>query len=180
MDITNNLNIIMQQLQAVIYSPLSRLLILSCSSQIASMIAKLIITAVKAKKISVKTMAQYGGMPSSHTVFITSFVFGIAFEPSYGWNSPFFTFGVIVSSITLIDTIRFRGTVDRINDVLRKVIDNDKKLKESVDLPKSIAHTPAEVIGGIVFALLYTMLFYLLLYNVFPAWANAVPLVVPK
>ena len=121
MHIYENLLMILKQLTLIIYSPLNRLLILACSSQLASMIAKFIITSIKTKSLSFKTMTSYGGMPSSHTVFVTSFAFGIALDPDYGWRHPLFAFSIIVSAIVLIDTIRFRGTLDRVNTILKKV-----------------------------------------------------------
>ena len=74
----------------------------------------------------------------------------------------------LLSAIILTDAIRLRGTIDKLNDILRKVINKDKSLKESVKFPALIAHTTAEVIGGIIFAFLYTIVFYLFLYNIFP------------
>ncbi|MCK4799012.1 MAG: divergent PAP2 family protein [Spirochaetes bacterium] len=159
---------ILNQLALIIYSPLSRLLILACSSQIASMITKLIITSIRAKKISFEDMANYGGMPSSHTVFVTSFTFGIALDHNFGWNHPFFTLSLIISAIILIDTIRFRGTVDKLNDILKEVVEKDKELKQSIKFPKHIAHSASEVVGGIIFSFLYTITFYLFLYRIFP------------
>lgn len=168
MHVYDNLSMLLKQLALIIYSPLNRLLILACSSQIASMIAKFIISSIKMKRLSFKNMANYGGMPSSHTVFITSFVFGIALDPNFGWQHPFFTFSLIISAIVLTDTIRFRGTVDKLTIILNKVIDKDEELKKLIKLPGYIAHTFAEVIGGLIFSFLYTVLFYLFFYRVFP------------
>ena len=117
MFIYENLQLILKQIINIIYSPLNRLLILACSSQIASMIAKVIIYSIRAKSFSFKNMATYWGMPSSHTVFITSFLFGTALDPNYGWQDPLFTFSLILSALVLIDTIRFRGTVDKLNNI---------------------------------------------------------------
>ena len=168
MNIHENFLIILSQLYQVIYSPFNRLLILTCSSQIASMIAKLIITSIKMKKLTFKNMANYGGMPSSHTVFITTFVFGVALDPGFGWQHPFFAFSIILSAIILTDAIRLRGTIDKLNNILRVVVNKDKSFKDKVNFPALIAHTTSEVIGGIIFAFLYTIVFYLLLYSIFP------------
>ena len=168
MNIQENFIMILGQLYQVIYSPFNRLLILTCSSQIASMIAKLIITSIKMKKISFKNMVKYGGMPSSHTVFITTFVFGVAFDPGFGWQHPFFAFSIILSAIILIDTIRLRGTIDKLNNIIKIIVNKDKSIKEAIKFPALIAHTTPEVLGGIFFAFLYTIVFYLFLYNIFP------------
>lgn len=169
MNIYENFIMLINQFYQIIYSPFNRLLILCCSSQIASMIAKVVISSIKNKKISFNNMADYGGMPSSHTAFITSFVFGIAFDPNFGWRHPFFAFSIVLSGIILADTIKLRGTIDKLNVVLKTIVNEDKSLKNSMKFPSYIAHTAAEVVGGIIFAFLYTLLFYLFLYDIFPS-----------
>ena len=63
MQIYENLNMLLKQLISIIYSPFNRLLILACSSQIASMIAKLhSIEKCKTKKIDPKKQK---ALPSS-------------------------------------------------------------------------------------------------------------------
>jgi len=168
MEISNNFNMLIGQLLGMFqHSILNRLLILSCSAQIASMLAKLFINSIKAKKINSVNFAGYGGMPSSHTVFAMSFVFGVVLDKNLGFQSPYFVVGLVFSAIMMMDAVRFRGTVDKVNDALRLVIDNNSDLKDKVKLPKHIAHKTSEVIGGMIFAFLYTFLFYLFLYNVF-------------
>ena len=152
MNIHDNFLMLLGQFVSIVYSPFSRLLILVCSAQIASMIAKFIISSFKAKKFSLKSMVNYGGMPSSHTVFITTFVFGIALDQDFGWNHPFFTLSLVLSALVLIDTIRLRGTIDKINDILKKVVSENEKLKKEIKMPKKIAHTPKEVMGGLIFS----------------------------
>lgn len=169
MQITNNIQILIQQLINIIYSPLNRLLILACSSQIASMLTKAIISSIKNKKFSLKNMSKYGGMPSSHTVFVTSIIFGIAFDKNFGWQHPLLTFGIVISSVVLTDAVRLRGTVDKLNNTLKEVINNHDELKDKITLPKHIAHTPLEVVVGIGFAFVYTLFFYALFYSIFPS-----------
>jgi uncharacterized protein len=167
MNIHENFIMLCNQLMHIYESAFSHLLILSCTSQIASMIAKLFIYSIKNKKIDIKNMAKYGGMPSSHTVFVMSFVFGVALDPKLGWMHPLFVFSLIVSSIILIDTIRLRGTVDKINKAVQDIIDKDKNLSRNISLPNFIAHKVSEVISGIIFAFFYTFLFYLFFYHLF-------------
>jgi uncharacterized protein len=167
MQIYDNYLMLIKQISNIIYSPLSRLLVLSCSSQVASMIAKLIIYSIKNKKFAFSNMANYGGMPSSHTVYIMSFVFGTAFDPNLGWFHPVFVLSLVVSTIILVDTVRFRGTVDKLNHAISIIIEKDISLKDKIVLPKLIAHKVSEVISGIIFAFFYTFLFYLLFYHVF-------------
>jgi len=167
MNIYDNLIMLKEQFINFIYFPFNRLLILSVTAQISSMFAKLIINAVRSKKISYKKMATYGGMPSSHTAFVMAAVFGIGFDKEFGWRDPLFTISLVVAMIVIIDAVRLRGTVDRLKNIIKQLVENDKELNGKVVIPKNIAHTSAEVIGGIVFAFLYTLVFYLFFYNFF-------------
>lgn len=168
MDIVSNFNMLVGQLISMFCdSFLNRVLILSCSAQIMSMLAKGVIGFFKTKKFDPKKIFHYGGMPSSHTVFITSFVFGIGLDKNYGFAHPLFTFGIISSALVLMDAVRLRGVVDKLNVTLKEIIDNDKDLQGKYQTPKIIAHKPSEIIGGIVFAFVYTFLFYLFFYGVF-------------
>ncbi|MBN2545111.1 MAG: divergent PAP2 family protein [Spirochaetes bacterium] len=155
------------QLINFIYSPLNRLLILAVTAQVFSMFMKLIINAIKSKKISYKKMATYGGMPSSHTAFVMAVVFGIGFDKQLGWRDPLFTVSLVLAMIVIIDAVRLRGTVDRLKDIIKQLVKKDKDLNDSTVIPKNIAHTASEVIGGVVFAFFYTIIFYLFFYNIF-------------
>lgn len=166
MDIVNNFNLITLQFKNFFLSFLNRVLFLATTAQIVSMIIKLIINIIKNKKIFFNIMTSYGGMPSSHTVFVMSYVFGIALDPKYGWTSPFFSMGIIFAAIVIVDAIKFRGTVDKINKSVKKIIESDPKYS-NIDLPKDIAHKVSDVIVGIIFAFIYTVTFYLFFYNFF-------------
>lgn len=162
MDIYSNLHMLIGQIISIFDSRYNALIIIAVTSQIASMFTKVIIEAIKTKKLSFKTMSQYGGMPSSHTVFIMSFVFGMALDKRFGWKDPLLSFSIVVSAIVLIDTVRFRGTLDKLNKIVQEHLP-----AKNIKFPKFIAHTSAEVIGGVIFAFIYTFLFYLFFYNLF-------------
>lgn len=166
MDIGQNFVMLIEQIIKIFTAFFNKTLILACSAQIASMGAKFVINSIKNGKITVKEMASYGGMPSSHTTFIMAYVFGVALDPKIGWTSEILTFGIVVSAMILMDTIRFRGTVDKINEQTRKLL--EKTGNADIIMPKYIAHKGSEVIGGIIFAFLYTFTFYLFFYNLFP------------
>jgi acid phosphatase family membrane protein YuiD len=168
MNISANFIMLKEQIYQILFSPFNRLLILACSSQIASMLVKMAIKFFKTRKFSIKEMVQYGGMPSSHTAFITSLAFGIALDKNYGWQHPLFAVIIVLSGLILADTIKLRGTIDKLNTFLSQAIEKDKELANKIKMPKMVAHTPAEVIAGVIFAFIYTFLFYLFLYDLFP------------
>ncbi|OHD12495.1 MAG: hypothetical protein A2086_10470 [Spirochaetes bacterium GWD1_27_9] len=168
MDISSNFFMLVDQFKTMFpNSFLNRILILVCSAHISSMILKGIINSIKQRKLNFKNMANYGGMPSSHTVFAISFTFGIAFDKNYGFSHPLFVLSIIVAAIIIMDAVRLRGTIDNINDILKEVTKTNPDLKDKIKFPKNVAHKLSEVLGGIVFAFIYTLIFYLFFYNVF-------------
>lgn len=144
----------------------NRVLIMSLTAQFFSMVLKGTIKSIKNKKFSFKEMSSYGGMPSSHTAFIVSSVIGIGLEDNFGWTSPLFGFAIIMAFIILVDAIKFRGNVDKINDNLTEVI-NKTNLENEVSNPHHIAHKVNEVIAGVIFAFFYTFIFYVFFYKYF-------------
>jgi len=166
--IASNFFMMINQLKGMFYySALNRLLILSCSAQVASMLAKLLINSFKAKGLKADGIANYGGMPSSHTVFAMSFVFGVVLDKDLGFGSPFFVVALIFAAIMMMDAVRLRGAIDKIGDAVKSLVDEHPELKDKIKVPKHVAHTTAEVIGGLIFAFLYTFIFYLFLYSLF-------------
>lgn len=157
--IQENLTFLLNSCSGVWKVLFNRVMILSCTSQIFSMFVKAIIKSIKNRKFSLKEMASYGGMPSSHTAFIVSATLGLGIE--YGWTSAAFGFGIVSALIVLVDAIKLRGTIDTINKHSFRLTAKDSPEAEAIKQPKFIAHKLSEVIGGIVFAVIYTFLFYL-------------------
>ncbi len=164
MMIKENLQLIIPQIIKILEFPFNRIFLLAVSSQIVSMIIKLITVTIKNRRFSLKAMAQYGGMPSSHTAFIVSMVFGAGLDPAIGFKSPLFAFGFVLAALTLSDAIKFRGNVDKLNNIVSKIIESDDKFKDVV-MPSKIAHTPLEVVVSIVFSFFYTLVFYMFFYS---------------
>ena len=158
MDIVANFSLIVQQLSGCLGIFSNRVFWLAVTSQLASMITKMIIVSIQNRKFSVMNMFIYGGMPSSHTAFVMALVFGCMLEPSIGWRHPLTACVFVLSMIILSDAIRFRGAVDKIN---AEVQDLSERTGITVNMPRFVAHKPEEVVAGIIFAFIYTLLFYL-------------------
>lgn len=163
-------NIKNQFLPFLFFMVTNKVLVLGLVTQVTSMFVKAIIKSIKNKKFSLKNMADYGGMPSSHTAFIISVALGIGIEAEVGWFHPSYAFVIIMVFIVLVDAIKLRGNIDSLNRVLSNIIDENPSLKEKITLPKQIAHTTPEVIGGIVYAFISTFFFYLFFDSFFPLY----------
>lgn len=166
MYILENINFLLERLSGITGILFNKVFILGVSAQFFSMVTKGLIKSAKTGKFSLKKMSDYGGMPSSHTAFIISTVLGVGIETDKGFSSPIFALAFVVALIVLVDAVKFRGNVDKINANLSDVI-NDSELKEKLKNPKFIAHKSEEVIAGALFAVIYTFIFYALFNNLF-------------
>ncbi len=167
-NIHNNFNMLMGQFISLFTdSFFNRALILCCSAHILSMVFKLVLNSIKNKKFDPKSAFNYGGMPSSHTVFIMSFVFGIAFDPNFGFSSAMLVLSIIMAAVILMDAVRLRGAIDQLNIAVSEIAKENPELKSKIAIPRLVAHKTNEVIAGIVFAFVYTFLFYLFFYHIF-------------
>lgn len=167
MQLAANLASYFDKLSGILGILTNRILVMAVTAQLASMVVKGIIKSIKNGKFSFKQMSDYGGMPSSHTTFIISCLIGIGLEDGYGWRSPLFGFAGVMAFIILVDAVKFRGNVDKLNDNLAEVIDKTENLRGTLKNPHHIAHQLNEVIAGIIFAFIYTFVFYLFFYNLF-------------
>lgn len=166
MDIAQNLAELADKIPGILAILKNKVFILGISAQFFSMLTKGIIKSVKTRSFSLKKMADYGGMPSSHTSFIVSALFGLGLETPGGFQSPVFGIAAVVALIILVDAVKFRGNVDRINGNVTELIKHNG-LSDSVKNPKFIAHKINEVVAGVVFAAIYTFLFYMLFGGLF-------------
>lgn len=100
-----------------------------------------------------------GGMPSTHTAFISSITTLIGLE--VGFDTPLFALALVMSLIVCYDAIGVRWEAGQqateinklvsildLHQGLRKEMDEFKKLKEEV------GHKPLEVIGGLAVGIL--------------------------
>lgn len=164
MDIISNFSVLIQQLSGCLGLFSNRVFWLAVTSQLASMIVKMAVVSIRDRKFSVMNMFIYGGMPSSHTVFVMSLVFGCMFEPGIGWKHPLTACVFVLAMIILSDAIRFRGAVDKIN---AEVQDLSERTGVTVNMPRFVAHKPEEVAAGVIFSFVYAFLFYLFFFGLF-------------
>ena len=147
----SNMQALIEKMSGIIWIFTNKVLILAITAQFFSMVTKGIIKSIKTKEISFKKMADYGGIPSSHTAFIVAALLGLGMELQKGFASPEFGILAVVAMIILVDAVKFRGNVDKINANLKETIVHSG-LADKITQPKFIAHKVSEVVAGIVFA----------------------------
>ena len=117
-------------------------------------VLKIIIEAVKNRRINFKRIIGAGGMPSSHaalTVALTTSLW-----KDFGANDPMVAIALIFTLVVLYDAAGVRRAVGRQAVVLNKIIEELIQHKPVTDkrLMEFLGHTPLQVLGGIALGLL--------------------------
>lgn len=135
-------------------------ILIPLSAIVFAQLIKFIIETIKFGRIRFTRLFNgSGGMPSTHTSFVTSITMLIGLQT--GFDTPLFGLAFVVSLIVCYDAIGVRwesgqqaNTINRLVGILdlhrglQKEMDEFKKLKEEV------GHKPQEVLGGIVVGVL--------------------------
>jgi len=130
-----------------------------CAWFVAQVI-KILLELIRKKKLNLRLLMSSGGMPSSHSSFVTAVTTVIGLTE--GFDSPIFALGAIVSLIVMYDASGVRRAAGNqakvINDLIASIenpnIKLDKKLKEM------LGHTPVQVAAGAVLGIAIALIFY--------------------
>lgn len=114
---------------------------------------------------NLRNLIMNGGMPSSHSVFVTSFIILIGYNQ--GIQSPVFAVALIVTILAIHSAFRIRVHIGRngkaINYLLRTLKKEHPKLKDVPEQTEITGHNPSEVFAGIVLGALGTIITILLI-----------------
>ncbi|MDR1774035.1 MAG: divergent PAP2 family protein [Clostridioides sp.] len=105
----------------------------------------------KEKRIDLPRMLISGGMPSSHSSFVTSLATVVGVEK--GFNSSEFAITAVLALIIMYDAAGVRRAVGRQAEILNQIIDDWQHKKEFKQdkLKELIGHTPMQVwFGGLL------------------------------
>ena len=115
------------------------------------------------KKLDLSRFFGSGGMPSSHTAFVTSLA--IMVGATLGFDSACFAIAVILAAIVMYDASGVRhetGVQGQVlNEIVRKVFVDGQPITD-VELKELVGHTKVEVAGGFVVGVLTALIFILL------------------
>ena len=102
----------------------------------------------KEKRIDFKRIIISGGMPSSHSSFVTSLAMLVGFDK--GFASTEFAITAVFAIIVMYDASGVRRAVGKQATILNKILDDlhHKKHIEQKRLKELIGHTPKEVLFG--------------------------------
>ncbi len=106
------------------------------------------------KLIDLSRIFMSGGMPSSHSSFVTSLSTLVGIER--GFNSTEFAICAVFSLIVMYDASGVRRAVGKQAAILNKIVEDlhNKKHIEHETLKELVGHTPKEVICGAILGVL--------------------------
>lgn len=109
--------------------------------------------------IDIKRIFISGGMPSSHSSFVTCLSTLIGKE--YGFNSGIFAVAAVFSCIIMYDASGVRQAVGKQATLLNQLIEDwhNKKVIQHEKMKELIGHTPKEVFLGAMLGIFIGMIF---------------------
>ena len=139
--------------------PFSYSLISAIIAQVLCQITKFISYSIKDKKLKTKYLFTAGGMPSSHSAFVSALAVSIGLYS--GFNSELFAVSFVFSAVIIYDAYRLRGTVQTHSKLLLKLI---RLLNEDEREPieQMVGHTVLEIFIGIITGIFFAVLLYVL------------------
>ena len=102
----------------------------------------------KEKRIDFKRIIISGGMPSSHSSFVTSLAMLVGFDK--GFASTEFAITAVFAIIVMYDASGVRRAVGKQAEILNQIVDDffHGKFDQHKKLKQLVGHTPKEVLFG--------------------------------
>lgn len=130
----------------------NKVFMISFISWFSAQLLKVVLTLFTQKKLDFSRFVGSGGMPSSHSSFVTGLASSMGILQ--GFDSPEFALALVFALIVMYDAAGVRMAVGKQARILNAIVDdfqkhrkhafNEKRLKELV------GHTPVEVFAGAI------------------------------
>lgn len=135
----------------------------SALSWAIAQIIKIIIDIVENKTLDWRLITSSGGMPSSHTSFVTSLGFSVGF--TQGFDTTLFAVCFVIAMVVMYDAAGVRRAAGKQAAVLNIIMDRMEShgLKIDVKLKELLGHTPVEVGAGALLGFIMSFTFFVLL-----------------
>lgn len=129
---------------------LSASLVTAIVIQVLCQLYKVAYHSFKDRRLRFRWFFSAGGMPSAHTAFVTALSLSIGLNT--GFDSEVFAVSLVFSVIVVYDILRLRSAVQRLSDILKKLVADRGEAAQPTDSllrpPPDVGHTPAEVLVG--------------------------------
>ncbi len=123
-------------------------------------ILKVIITAMTEKTLALDRLFASGGMPSSHSAFVTALTVIIGVQ--HGFGSVYFALSAAFALVVMYDACGVRRSVGEQAKVLNEVIAALKEHSEMGDqkaIREILGHSPLQVVMGFLLGIVVGLLF---------------------
>lgn len=133
----------------------NHIIIVTMVSWLLAQSMKLIIDKIKHRKIDFTRIVGAGGMPSSHSAFVTSLATSIGYQA--GLNSTEFALAFSFAAVVMYDAAGVRRSAGKQARVLNKIVQDLYSKEHTVKkerLKELIGHSPVEVFAGAVLGIL--------------------------
>lgn len=122
-------------------------------------VIKIIINLIKHRKFDFKLIISSGGMPSSHSSFVSAMT--IAVGQKTGYDSILFAICTIMSLVVMYDAAGVRRAAGQQAAILNKIMDEIRTNTLNVEkrLKELLGHTPVEVAAGALLGIIIAVVF---------------------
>lgn len=121
----------------------------------SAQVLKVVIESIIAKKFTWESILASGGMPSSHSAFVTAMATVIGFD--YGVGSVYFAFAAAFAMVVMYDACGVRRAVGEQAKALNRIIGalrENSTIGQEKALKEILGHSPFQVAMGFVLGLL--------------------------
>ena len=121
---------------------------------------KVLIYYVRYHKINFRLFVGTGGMPSSHSAFVSCLATTIGFETA--WNSPVFLLALGMAVVIMSDAAGVRRAAGQQAKILNQMMDEfySSRTFQQKRLKELLGHTPIQVLMGALIGVGVAALFY--------------------
>ena len=121
---------------------------------------KMIFVLMHDRKLDWTRMIGSGGMPSSHSAFVTSLAMSVGLKD--GFYSTTFAIAVVFAMVVMYDAAGIRRAAGQQAQILNRLIEqwNNSETREK-QLKELLGHTPVEVFAGAVLGVIIATLRFL-------------------
>ena len=138
------------------------LLMLPIISWVAAQICKTILDFVVNGSFSRERLVGAGGMPSSHSALVCSFLVGTARK--LGPQSPLFALAFVLAAVVMYDAMGVRRETGRQAKVINKILDDlrgdgpQQEGSQTQKLKEMVGHSPLQVLSGALLGILIAII----------------------
>jgi uncharacterized protein len=121
---------------------------------VGAQLAKMLINIIQRKGLSWQDLIVTGGMPSSHSAFVSALATSILLVEGL---STSFMIALVIAMVVIRDAFGVRLTVGKEGDVLKKLM---QKHRMRLDFKYSKGHTPLQAAAGTLFGIGVAVIVY--------------------